>query len=70
MIAIIIIGLLAGIFVFSVLIRGNARLPEEVKVQRYETKQRAKANTGGALFLIGIPFFILIWFLMYLFPQP
>ena len=70
MITIIIIALLAGIFVFSVLIRGNARLPDEVKVQRYETKQRAKANTGGALLLIGLPIFLLIWFLMYLFPTP
>ena len=38
----------------------NSRLPEEVKMQRYQAKEAAKANTGGAIVM-----FVMIGFVIY-----
>jgi Na+-transporting methylmalonyl-CoA/oxaloacetate decarboxylase gamma subunit len=46
----------------------NSKLPEEIKMQRYQTKQAAKANTGGAI-VVGAIFVAIIYVLMQIFPM-
>ena len=46
----------------------NSRLPEEIIVQRYQTKQAAKANTGGAI-IVGAIIIGTIYVLMLIFPM-
>ena len=46
----------------------NSRLPEEIIVQRYQIKQAAKANTGGAI-IVGAIIIGTIYVLMLIFPM-
>ena len=63
MFTLIIFGVLAILVIIAVSTFNsgrNSRLPEEVKMQRYQTKQEAKANTGGAIVM-----FVMIGFVIY-----
>ena len=63
MFTLIVFGVLAILVIIAVSTfktSRNSRLPEEIKMQRYQTKQAAKANTGGAILM-----FVMIGFVIY-----
>ena len=67
-IAIAVLALLIWMALSTFKTSRNSRLPEEIIVQRYQTKQAAKANTGGAI-IVGAIIIVTIYVLMLIFPM-